>query len=146
MLVPYTTLPGWDPFVEMRRMQREMNRLFNDVGAATTPTEFPPINLWVGDGSVVVTAEISGVEQGDLDLTVHENTLTIAGKREPQYDGEKAAWHRRERAYGRFARTVQLPYRVDRDKVEARFVNGVLEVELHRPEADRPRKIAIGKA
>jgi HSP20 family protein len=58
-------------------------------------------------------------------------------------EDESSTWHRRERAYGSFARTVQLPFRVDPQQVEARFANGILEVELHRPEADRPKKIQI---
>ncbi len=67
---------------------------------------------------------------------MREDTLTIQGKREPQVEDENAVWHRRERAYGSFSRTVQLPFRVDPDQVQARFSNGVLGIELRRPEAD----------
>jgi HSP20 family protein len=134
---------GFDPFREMRRMQNEMNRLFADFGAATTQ-EFPPLNLWVGENSVVVTAEIPGVAGDDLDITVHEDVLTLKGKREAKTEGgENVVWHRREIPSGSFTRTVQLPFRVDSDRVQARCNNGVLEIELHRPEADRPRKIQI---
>ena len=59
---------------------------------------------------------------------------------------ENVNWQRRERAYGTFSRAVQLPFRVDPDKVQARFTDGVLEVELQRLEADRPRKIEIRAA
>jgi Hsp20/alpha crystallin family len=72
-----------------------------------------------------------------------EDVLTLAGKREPKTQQENVNWQRRERAYGTFSRAVQLPFRVDPDKVQARFNNGILEVELERLEADRPKKIEI---
>jgi HSP20 family protein len=133
---------GFDPFLELRRMQSEMNRLFSGVGYATA-RDFPPINIWLGDNSVVVTAELPGVTRDDVTLNLQEDVLTLQGKREPKQQQENVNWQRRERAYGSFSRAVQLPFRVDADKVQARFDNGVLEVELQRLEADRPKKIEI---
>jgi HSP20 family protein len=133
---------GFDPFLEMRRMQQEMNQRLAGLTPGTAQ-EFPPINLWIGEDSVAVTAELPGIAPDEVDLTVRENTLTLKGEREPRPEDEKSVWHRRERPYGSFSRTVQLPFRVDPEQVEARFANGLLEVELHRPEADRPKKIEI---
>src|SRR6516162_3397546 len=136
---------GFDPFVELRRMQSEMNRLFS--GFSTTATrDFPPINIWLGENSVVVTAELPGVTGEDVNLSLQEDVLTLSGKREPKSQEQNVSWQRRERAYGSFSRAVQLPFRVDPDKVEARFNNGVLEIELQRLEADRPKKIEIRAA
>ncbi|MCT8997580.1 Hsp20/alpha crystallin family protein [Chelativorans intermedius] len=134
---------GWDPFAEMRRLREDMNRLFDDVAEVSASRLSPPVNLWIGDNSVVVTAELPGLTPEDVDLTIREDTLTIRGERKPAAEAEQASWHRRERAYGTFSRTISLPYRVDPDHVQARFRNGVLEVEMQRPEADRPRRIAI---
>lgn len=142
MLFAPTGRLGWDPIAEMRRMQHDMNRLFADFDSRPDAGTFPPINLWVGDGSVVVTAELAGIAEKDIDLAVREDTLTIQGKREAAA-AENAAWHRRERAYGGFSRVVELPFRIDPDKVQARFGNGLLEVELQRPEADKPKRIRI---
>lgn len=133
---------GFDPFLEMRRMQQEVNQRLAGL-TASAAQEFPPINLWVGEESVAVTAELPGIAPDEVDLTVRENTLTLKGECEAQAGDEKSIWHRRERPHGSFARTVQLPFRVDPEQVEARFANGLLEVELHRPEADRPKKIQI---
>lgn len=72
--------------------------------------------------------------------------LTLEGKREPTLQQDNVNWQRRERAYGTFQRAVQLPFRVDAEKVQARFDNGILEVELERLEADRPKKIEIRAA
>lgn len=140
-----TSLGGWDPFAEMRRLQADMNRLFD--GTTTTSQRaqrvYPPVNLWLGDNSVVVTAELPGLSGDDIQLTVQDDTLTIEGERRLAGNDNQLAWHRRERATGSFARTVQLPFRVDADLVKAHFTNGVLEVEMQRPEEDRPRKIAV---
>jgi HSP20 family protein len=91
---------------------------------------------------VVVTAELPGVTRDDVTLNLRDDVLTLEGKREP----ENGNWQRRERAYGTFSRAVQLPFRIDPDEVQARFDNGVLEVELERLEADRPKKIEIRAA
>jgi HSP20 family protein len=143
MVLSPTGRLGWDPFAEMRRMQMEMNRLFSDLEGRVGEVAFPAVNVWAGENDLVLTAEIAGVKPDDLELTVREDTLVISGKREPQIDGDDVTWHRRERAYGQFARTIDLPFRVDPDRVEARFVNGLLELRLQRPEVERPKKIEI---
>ena len=131
---------GFDPFVELRRMQSEMNRVFS--GFTPTSREFPPINIWLGDNSVVVTSELPGVTPNDVTINLQEDVLTLEGARHPTQQ-QDADWQRRERNYGNFSRVVQLPFLVDADKVQARFHYGILEIELRRLEADRPKKIEI---
>ncbi|TIU40811.1 MAG: Hsp20/alpha crystallin family protein, partial [Mesorhizobium sp.] len=98
---------GFDPFVEMRRMQQEVNQRLAGL-TASAAQEFPPINLWTGEDSVAVAAELPGISPDEIGLTVRENILTLKGTREPRTEDEKSVWHRRERAYGTFSRTVQL--------------------------------------
>jgi HSP20 family protein len=75
---------------------------------------------------------------------VHQDTVTLRGKRDPEImGGEDVIVHRQERAHGPFSRTVVLPFRVDADQVSARFDRGILILELPRPAADKPRRIAI---
>ncbi len=136
---------GFDPFVELRRMQTEMSRLFSGL-SATAARDFPPINIWLGENSVVVTAELPGVTRDDVTISLQEDVLTLEGKREPKVQEDNVSWQRRERAYGTFSRAVQLPFRIESDKVQARFNNGILEIELQRLEADRPKKIEIRAA
>ena len=136
---------GFDPFVELRRMQTEMSRLFSGFSTATA-RDFPPINILLGENSVAVTAELPGVTGDDVAISLQEDVLTLEGKRESKVQEANVNWQRRERCYGTFSRAVQLPYRVDPDKVQARFNNGVLEIELQRLEADRPKKIEIRAA
>ena len=129
-----------DPFAAMRRLHDEVNRAFAAPG--TSAGGFPAVNMWQGPESAALTAELPGVEPADIDISVKNDIVTITGERKPPV-GKDAVWHRRERAYGRFSRVIQLPYRVDPDKVEARMTDGVLQVELRRPEADRPRRVQI---
>jgi HSP20 family protein len=136
---------GFDPFVELRRMQTEMSRLFSGL-STTTARDFPPINILLGENSVAMTAELPGVTGDDVAISLQEDVLTLEGKREAKVQEANVNWQRRERGYGTFSRAVQLPYRVDADKVQARFNNGVLEIELQRLEADRPKKIEIRAA
>lgn len=135
---------GYDPFSELRRMQEEFNRVFSEFSGAPT-REFPPIKLWLGQDSVVVTAELPGVDRNHVSLNLQEDVLTLQGERRSDAPDD-ARWHRRERGYGSFSRTIQLPFRADGDKVQARFSNGVLEIELPRPQSDRARKIEIRTA
>jgi len=132
-----------DPLVELRRMQNEMNRVFS--GFAPTTRDFPPINIWLGENSVVVTGELAGVTRDDVTINLQEDVLTLEGARRPTQQ-QDVNWQRRERAYSTFSRVVQLPFRVDPEKVQARYDNGILEIELQRLEADRPKKIEIRAA
>ena len=114
---------GFDPFAELRRMQSEMNRVFSGFNA-TAARDFPPINIWLGEHSVVLTAELPGVTRDDVNLSLQDDVLTLEGARHPNEE-QGVNWQRRERAYGSFSRAVQLPFRVDANKVQARFINGI---------------------
>ena len=92
--------------------------------------------------AAVIVAELPGVEREDLEVQVHHDTLALHGTRRPAAEREEA-YHRRERRGGAFTRTIQLPYRVDPERVEAQLENGVLRLSLPRPEEDKPRRITI---
>jgi len=100
---------GFDPFVELRRMQSEMNRVFS--GFTPTTRDFPPINIWLGDNSVVVTSELPGVTPGDVTINLQEDVLTLEGARCPS-QGQEANWQWREHLRQLFAhRAVAVPDR-----------------------------------
>jgi HSP20 family protein len=146
MLREYAAAGRWpDLFRETRRAQDEMNRLFGGLRLAQRP-EFPPVNVWAGGDATMITAEIPGVSSDQLEITVHQDTVTLRGKRDPEVVDPGAVTHREERAHGTFTRTVVLPFRVDADRVSARFDRGVLTLELPRPEADKPRQIKVAHA
>jgi HSP20 family protein len=138
-----------NPWQEIERMQREMDRLFNGFynrpRFQSAPT-FPAINVWTNQESAVITAELPGVNPEDIDISVVGETLTLTGARQPEELKEGEKYHRRERGYGKFTRTFQLPFLVEADKVEAVFNKGILHLSLPRAEADKPRKIAVKTA
>jgi HSP20 family protein len=130
-----------DPFAALRRLQDEVDRAF--AAPARAAGGFPAVNMWQGPESVALAAELPGVAPEDVDVSVKEDVVTISGERQAPADEEGAVWHRRERSFGRFSRAIRLPFRVDPDRIEARLQDGVLQIELHRPEADKPRRIQI---
>jgi HSP20 family protein len=138
---------GWmSSWREMERLRREMNRLLEDwpgqLRLSAAPG-YPALNLWTNEDSAVVTAELPGVSPDQIDISVEDDVLAVRGRREPEALVEGVTYHRRERLFGAFARTLRLPFRVDAGKVEAVFANGVLSITLPRAEADKPKKIAI---
>jgi HSP20 family protein len=131
-----------DFFREIRRSQRDLNRLFGNLGLGLRP-EFPAVQIWAGMDGAIIYAEVPGVPADQIDITVYHDTVTLRGKREPENFGEDATIHRQERMHGPLSRTVVLPFRVDAEKVVARFARGVLTLELPRPASDRPRQVKI---
>jgi HSP20 family protein len=105
--------------------------------------EFPPINVWSSESGVIVRTEIPGTDPNDVDISLVNDTLTIKGSRHPETLKDEQRCHRQERGYGQFTRSLQLPFGVEADRVQARFTNGVLQITLPRAEADKPRKIGV---
>lgn len=136
------------PWREMARLQREMNRLFDAfslAGGRTAPS-YPAMNVWTNDEGALITAELPGIDPDDIDISVVGDTLTLSGSRQPEELQEGETYHRRERSFGKFSRTFQLPFQVEADQVEASFKNGVLSISLPRAEQDKPKKIVVETA
>ncbi len=140
--------PWGDATSVLRRLQEEMNRTLGGFGGTfgVPAGEYPPVNVWRGEDGVVVTAEIPGVRLDAVELTVHQNTLTIKGRRDAEANASELSYHRRERGAGSFARTIALPFNVDAERVKATADAGVLSIELPRPQADKPKRIKINAA
>ena len=144
-LRPFGFFGGADPFRELRRLQEEMDRLtgaFAPAGGLGAAGGFPAVNVYAGRDGIAVVAELPGVDKNDLEVQAYQDTLTLRGVRRPVAEREEA-YHRRERRSGAFTRTIQLPYRVDPDRIAAQLEHGVLRLSLPRPEEDKPRRIAI---
>jgi HSP20 family protein len=130
---------------EMDQLQREMNRLFD---ASTKERVFnspgyPAVNIWTNEDGQIISAEMPGVHPEDIEIDVTGDGLSISGERKQDEVAKEAHYHRREISYGSFSRTIQLPFMVDTNKVEASFKNGVLMISLPRAEADKPKKITV---
>jgi HSP20 family protein len=143
-LGPFAFLGG-DPFRELRRLQEEMSRLASALPTAAgsmAGAGFPAVNIYARRDGIAIMAELPGVEAADLEIQARQDALTIAGTRHPVAE-QPEAYHRRERRSGAFSRTIQLPFRIDPERIDAHLENGVLRLSLQRPEEDKPRRIEI---
>jgi HSP20 family protein len=137
----------WDPFDDLHRFQSEIKALFDprrwwtEWGPGTT--EYPPVNvLEIGD-DIRVTVELPGTELEDIDLSITGDTLTIRGERKAPDAAPDTAFHRREREFGAFVRSVILPDPVVGEKAEASYVDGLLQITVPKAEEAKPRRIAV---
>ncbi len=133
----------------------EVNRMFDDMlgGLARRPREqqgteltewAPAIDVVTQDGNLVVRAELPGVKQEDVDITLHNNVLTISGERKAEQEEERGGYYVRERRYGSFSRSLTVPEGMDESKIHARYENGVLEVTLEgAAQVQEPKRIQI---
>lgn len=138
-----------NPWRELDRLQREMNRVFENTLSgyeSRVAPQYPALNVWTNEEGAAITAELPGVKAEDIDISVLGETLTLKGVRRPEARGETDRYHRRERRHGSFSRTVELPFQVEANKVDATFDRGVLHISLPRAEADKPRKISVKAA
>ena len=138
----------WDPFGEVMTLREAMNSLFEDsfVNPATARNVNlgMPLDVAETQAAFIVEASLPGVKAEDLDITIQNNVLTISGEtRQQKANGEKQNYHRVERRYGRFSRSISLPTQVQSDKVAAELTNGILRLEIPKAEAARPRKISV---
>ncbi len=138
-------LGSWGPFEQLRR---EMDRLFESfprlgLGAAgELSTTAIPVDIEESDGHVRVQAELPGVTEKDIELSLDptDELLVIKGEKKVEHEKEEGGVYRSERAYGRFERTVQLPAPVKEDEIEAHFKNGVLTIDMTKAEEGKQRK------
>ena len=123
-------------------LQMEINKLFSNVWQNTT-LDYPAINVWEKDNSIIVTTELSGMDAENINVSVAGNMLTIAGtiKADPIKEGE--TYIRQERRLGNFQRNFKLPFSVDSGKVEAKYEKGILQITLPGIKEDLPKKIKI---
>ncbi|MCZ6689342.1 MAG: Hsp20/alpha crystallin family protein [Planctomycetota bacterium] len=103
----------------------------------------PPLDVAETETAVVVKVELPGLEASDLDISIKDDVLTIQGEKKSEKEEKGRNFHRMERSYGSFSRSVALPSEVDGEKVKATYTNGVLEVHLEKKEETRKREIKV---
>ena len=120
-----------------RLLQREMNRMFDDfwlepLGAFEEwPSYFvPTVDVTEDEKEVRVSAELPGMEEKDIDVTIRDSTLTIEGEKKQEEEEKEKGFYRKESSYGTFCRVIDLPAEVDNEKAEAEFKKGVLRIKL----------------
>lgn len=131
-------------------LRRQMNRLFQDFGGfeepaavATAGDLLPPLDVAETPEMYVVKAELPGVDLKDIDISVTGNMLTIKGDKHEEKEEKGKTWHRVERSYGSFCRSVTLPVAVKADKIEAESKDGLLTVTVPKSVEALPKKISV---
>ena len=133
-----------DPF------RRQMDRLFEDffggwplAGRASESAFVPRLDVAEDEGQVVVSAELPGMSEKDLEVSLADGVLTISGEKKDGREAKDKSYHLVERSYGRFSRSVELGRAVDEGKVAAAYKDGILRVTVPKSEKAKPRKISI---
>lgn len=134
----------WDPAVEVDSLQTEMNRLFDGFfGGGGRRRWIPAMDLAESDDELVLTADLPGMSEDDIAIEVRDNVLAISGERKDERREQGRGFHRAERTFGSFSRTLTLPRGVEADRVSASFDQGVLEVHIPKPAERKPHRVQI---
>jgi len=142
----------WDPFRDIVTLRDKMNRLFED--AVTHRGEdkdlissswAPAVDIYEDENQLVLSAEVPGIEEKDVEIKIEDSTLIIQGERKMEKETKEENYHRIERAYGSFYRSFTLPNYVDQEKIQAEHENGVLKITMPKKPELKPRKVRILK-
>ena len=146
----------WDPFQDLRGAQDELNQMSpalahalglhgqrQAAAAASTPAWMPALDISERKDAYLITVELPGVELDDVQITMEGNLLAIQGERVFAHESSEQRFHRIERRYGAFRRSITLPAQVQAEQIEASFDNGVLQVVVPKMEEAKPKRIQV---
>ncbi len=151
-LIRYQTpeLSSWSPFVGLSTLRDEMNRLFDLSAPGFGGREDrllgvwnPPLDVFQDKDHVFVKCELPGMKKEDIQISLHENTLTISGERKQETEIKEGDGYRSERFFGRFHRSLTLPVPVQASNVKAQYKDGILAVTLAKAEEAKPKQIEV---
>ena len=141
-------LMAQSPFRDLARLEREMEDMFGRWPAWPWSERgwAPAVDMIDHEDEIVLRADLPGLDEKDIEVTVQDGTVGIRGERKEGKEEKKEDYYYSERSYGAFARTLMLPTTVEADKVKATFKNGVLEVHLPKAKEAKGKKIEIKAA
>jgi len=142
----------WDPFRDIVTLREKMNRLFEDAVThrgeekdLTSSSWAPAVDIYEDENQLVLSAEVPGIEEKDVEIKIEDSTLVIQGERKMEKETKEENYHRIERAYGSFYRSFTLPNYIDQEKIHAEHENGVLKITMPKKSELKPRKVKILK-
>lgn len=139
-----------DPFMDLITIREKMNPLFEEavisrgeekdlVSSSWTPT----VDIFETENELVLSAEVPGINEKDIEIKIEDNTLTLRGERKFENETKEENYHRIERAYGSFFRSFSLPLSINQDIIKAEHLNGVLKIIMPKKPELKPRKVKI---
>ena len=141
------TLVRWDPFREATAMHNELGRLLNGLfegDGRQAQAWVPMLDAWETEDELVYSFDLPGVAQDRISVEVDDGMLTVSAERERSDEVSRESFHRVERRFGTFTRTVGLPPGVSEDAIKASYTDGVLEIHIPKPAQAKPRRIEVG--
>ena len=144
-------LVKWSPWREMPTLSGRLNRFFDDpffnINRLADDSEMgmwnPVVDLYEKDDSFMIKAELPGVDKNDINIDLKDRLLTLSGERTYDNEVKEENYYRRERTYGKFQRAFTLPADVDSDEIKAEYKDGVLQIEIPKPEEKRAKQVTI---
>jgi HSP20 family protein len=139
----------WEPFREIDTLQREMNRLFDSLTPTTPNGEnvgvafIPPAEMHETPEAIHLKLEVPGMEPKNLDVQVTAEAIAISGDRKSETKTQEKGMTRTEFRYGQFRRVIPLPTRIQNDKVQAEYKNGILSLTLPKAEAEKNKVVKV---
>jgi HSP20 family protein len=145
------TLVKWDPFSDVETLQNRINRMFEDSFGRTRNADDemslcawrPPVDIYETGSAIVLTAELPGVGKDNISVEVKDNILTLKGERIADQKIMENNFYRQERCYGTFQRSFTLQQSIQPKMIKATFKDGVLEIEIPKPEKEQPKQITV---
>jgi HSP20 family protein len=142
-------LVRWDPARELDTLQTDINHVFDTFFGERTANSasrrwVPAMDLAETDDQLVLRADLPGLDKDDVNIEVKDGVLTVSGERKAEHEETKNGYHRVERAYGGFSRSLALPRGIDAEQVRAGFDKGVLEVRIPKPAERKSHRVQIG--
>jgi HSP20 family protein len=141
------TLVRWEPIRELATLQTEMSRLMNGLfegNGRTTQSWVPAVDVWETEQELVYAFDLPGVSENDIQVELHDDTLTVTAQRERTEERTEDGFVRYERRFGTFSRALGVPQGVTEDGIKADYRDGVLEIRVAKPEEAKPRRIQVG--
>lgn len=140
----------WDPYRDLITVREKMNHLFEEavisrgeekdlVSSSWTPT----VDIFETENELVLSAEVPGINEKDIEIKIEDNTLTLRGERKFEKETKEENYHRIERAYGSFFRSFSLPLYINQDNIKAEHLNGILKIIMPKKPELKPRKVKI---
>lgn len=139
-------LRRWSPFSDLRR---DINSIFNgysrdeDENALRKSNWRPAIDIFENENELVLNAELPGMTKDDIKIVFDDNLLTLSGEKKADEKINDEDYHRIERYYGCFSRSFRITMPIDREKISAKFKEGILEIKLPKLEEAKPKEIEI---
>ncbi|MGA9177786.1 MAG: Hsp20/alpha crystallin family protein [Desulfobacterales bacterium] len=144
-------LMRWNPMRDVFGFGHRMNHLFDDVfrpvaredGGLSMWNGYPTVDIYDNDENIVITAELPGINKTDIVIDVKDRVLTLKGERSFDNEVKEEKYYCRERTFGKFQRAFRLPADVDPEKISADYKDGILKIDIPKPEEQKPKKITV---